>query len=184
MHQLVSLLQGVRVQVERIGVLHEEFPGPHDAEPGTDLITELGLDLIEVDRQLFVAAQLVACQFGDDLFVGGTVAELPLMPVVEAQQLRAIFVPAPRFLPEFCGLHRRHQHLQGTGPVHLLPHDDFHLAQHPQPQGQPGIEAGGQLADHAAAQHQPMADGFGIGRGLLDGIQRELGGTHGQARLW
>jgi hypothetical protein len=45
--------------VERIGVLHQEFARAHHAEARADLVAELGLDLVEVDRQLLVAGQLL-----------------------------------------------------------------------------------------------------------------------------
>ena len=178
-HHLVGLRQGVAVQVEGVGILHQEFPRPHHPEAGADLVAELGLDLVKVHRQLLVATQLTPRQVGDDLLVGGTEAEFPLVTVLEAQQLRAVLLPAPGLLPQLRRLHRRHQHLQGPGAVHLLPHDALHLAQHPQPQGQPGVEARRQLADHARPQHQPVTGYLRVGGGLLEGLQREAGGAHG-----
>ena len=80
-HDLVGLGQGVVVQVEGVGVLHQELARPHDPEARADLVAELGLDLVEVDRELLVAAQLVARQVGDDLLVGRAEAELPLVAV-------------------------------------------------------------------------------------------------------
>ena len=68
--------------MEGIGVLHHEFPGPHDAEPGPDLVPELGLDLVEIGRQLFVTAYLAPDQIGDDLFMGRAQAEVPLVAVL------------------------------------------------------------------------------------------------------
>ncbi len=49
-HGLVGLGQGVAVQVEGVGVLHQEFPRPHDPKTGPDLVAELGLDLVEIHR--------------------------------------------------------------------------------------------------------------------------------------
>ncbi len=106
--------------------------------------------------------------------MGGAEAEVPLVAVLEAQQLRSVLLPAAGLLPQLRRLHRRHQHLQGAGAVHLLAHDALDLAQHPQPQRQPGVESGGELADHARAQHQLVADHLGVGGGLLDGLQGEL----------
>jgi hypothetical protein len=69
-HAVVGDLQGRLVGVERIGVLHDELAAAHQAEAWADFVTELGLDLVQVDRQLLVAAQLVAHQIGDHFFVG------------------------------------------------------------------------------------------------------------------
>ena len=179
-HHLVGLGQGVAVQVEGVGVLHEEFPRPHDPEAGPDLVAELGLDLVEVHRQLLVAAQFPARQVGDDLLVGGAEAEFPLVAILDAQQLGTVLLPAPGLLPQLRRLHRRHQDLQGPGPVHLLPDDPLHLAQDPQSQGQPGIEARRQLADHARPQHQAVTDHLRVRGGLLEGLQGEPRCAHGR----
>jgi len=178
-HDLIGRPQRVVVQVEGVGVLHQEFAGPHDTEARADLVAELGLDLVEVHRELLVGAQLIAGQVGDDLLVGGPEAELAGMAVAHPQQLGAVVLPASGLLPQLRRLYRRHQDLQRPGAIHLLAHDALDLAQHPKAERQPGVEPGGKLADHARAQHQAVAGNLGVGRGLLDGIQRKLGGTHG-----
>jgi hypothetical protein len=43
-----------------VGILHDEFAASHDAEARADLIAELRLDLVEIDRQLAVALDLAA----------------------------------------------------------------------------------------------------------------------------
>ncbi len=55
MHLIIGLLQACLVNMEGVGVLHNKFPGAHDAKAGPDLIPKLGLYLVEADRQLFVA---------------------------------------------------------------------------------------------------------------------------------
>ena len=57
--------------VKRIGVFHQELAGSKDAAFGPGLAAELRLDLIKRDRELFVALDVRAGDFGDDLFVGG-----------------------------------------------------------------------------------------------------------------
>ena len=59
-HAVVGFLQGSLVGMEGVGVLHDELAAAHQAEARTDLVTELGLDLVHVQRQLLVAGQLVA----------------------------------------------------------------------------------------------------------------------------
>ncbi|MND53213.1 hypothetical protein D3C80_442450 [compost metagenome] len=164
--------------MEGVGVLHDELATTHQAEARTDLVTELGLDLVEVDRQLLVAVQLVAREVGDDFLMGRADAELALMAVVQAQQLGAVLFPAAGFLPQLGRLHGGHQHFQGTGGIHLFADHCLDLAQHPQAHRQPGVEAGGELADHAGAQQQLVADHHGIGGGFLEGRQQVLTGTH------
>ena len=68
-HLPVALGERGLVGMEAVGVLHDEFARAHDAEARADLVAELGLDLVEVDRQLAVALQLAARQVGDDFLV-------------------------------------------------------------------------------------------------------------------
>ncbi|MNZ43497.1 hypothetical protein D3C78_611000 [compost metagenome] len=178
-HAVVGFLQRLLVEVEGVGVLHQEFAAAHQAEARADLVAELGLDLEEVDRQLLVAVQLVACQVGDDLFMGRADAELAIVAVLDAQQLGAVLLPAPGFLPQLGRLDRRHQHLEGAGGVHFLAHDVLHLAQHAQAHRQPGVQAGGELADHPGAQQQLVADDHGVGGGFFQGRDQILAGAHG-----
>ena len=55
-HDLIGLRQAFRAQMEGIGILHQELARAHDAEARADFIAEFGLDLVEIQRQLFVAA--------------------------------------------------------------------------------------------------------------------------------
>ncbi len=78
------------------------------------------------------------------------------MAVGDAQHFRAIGVVAPALAPQIGKLQGRHQKLDGAGAVLLLADDLLDLAQHPQAERQPSIDAGGLLPHHAGAQHQAM----------------------------
>ena len=117
-----------------IRVLHQKLTRTHDAETRPDLVTELRLDLVEIDRQLLVAFKLTAGEIGDDFFGSRRIAEFLCLAIIDLQQLRAEFLPAFAFFPQFPGLDGRHQHLDRTGAIHLLTHDGFDLAQHAQAQ--------------------------------------------------
>ena len=110
-----------------VGVLHDEFARAHHAEARPHLVAELGLDLVEIDRQLPIALELAARDVGDDFLVGGPDHETAFVPVCQAQQLGPVFVPSPGFLPQLGRLDGRHQQFQRTGPVHLLAHDSLDL---------------------------------------------------------
>ncbi len=43
---MVDFIQFCLASTEAITIHHHKFPGPDDAPPGTNLISELGLDLI------------------------------------------------------------------------------------------------------------------------------------------
>ncbi len=177
-HVAVFAREIVCVEVERVGILHQELARAHDAEARADLVAELGLDLVEVDRQLLVALELVAREIGDDFLVRRAVAVPGVLAVLELEQLSAEFLPASGFVPELLRLDRRHQQLDRAGAVHLLAHDRFDLAHHAQPERRPRVDAGRELAHHAGAQHQLVADDFGVGRYFLDGREMKAREAH------
>ena len=177
-HVPVLAGQVIGVEVERIGVLHQEFARAHHAEARADLVAELGLDLVEVDRQLLVAGQLLAGEIGDRLLGRRAVAVFLLLAVADLQQLAAELLPAAGFLPQLARLDGGQQQFDRAGAVHFLAHHALDLAQHAQAQRGPRVQAGGELADHAGAQHQLVADQLGVGRGFLGGTQVEPGKAH------
>ena len=62
-----------------------------------------------------------------------------------------------------------------AGPVLLLAHDLLDLLEHAEAERQPGVDAGGGLADQAGAQHQLVADDLGVGRAFLEDRAERLG---------
>ena len=178
-HVVVLALQVLDAHVEAVRVLHDEFACAHHAEARADLVTELGLDLVEVHRQLPVRTQVLARVESDDLFVRRAVAVVARVAILDAQQLRAHFFPPARLLPQLGRVDARHQHLERAGAVHFLAHDRLDLVQHAHADRQPGVEPLAQRADVARAQQQLVADDFGVGRGFLGGREGELAEAHG-----
>ena len=179
-HLLVGAVRPRLVQVEGVGVLHDEFAAAHQAETGPDFVAEFSLDLVEIEGQLPVGADLPADDVGDHFLVGRPHAELGLLAVLEPQQLLAVIVPAPGFLPQLGRHHRRHEQFDGARARHLFADDVLHLADGAQPEGQVAVDAGGDLADHAGPQHELVTDHLGIGGGFLEGGEQILGVAHGQ----
>ena len=177
-HRLVAPAARRLVEVEGVGVLHDELARPHDPEAGPDLIPELGLDLVEVEGKLAVAADLPADDVGDDLLVGWAHAEVALVPVAKAQQLRPEVVPAARLHPQLRGLHRGHEDLLGPRPVHLLADDVLDLAQHPETEREPGVEPGREPAHEAGPDHEPVAHDLGVGGVFPLRGEQDPGGSH------
>ncbi|MCY1234430.1 hypothetical protein D9M72_470130 [compost metagenome] len=177
-HVLVRLAQAVRVAVEGIGILHGELAPAHDAEARPALVAELGLDLVEIERQLLVAADLAAGDVGHHLFRGRLHGEVALMAVLQAQQFGPHLVPAAGLLPQLGRLDHRHGHFHRAGAVHFLAHDVLHLADHAQPDRHVGVDAGAQLLDHAGAHHQFVRHDFRVGGRFLEGGNEELRGFH------
>ena len=179
-HPVVGAPRRGLVDVERIGILHQEFAAAHDAEARALLVAEFPLDVVEIERQAFVGFHVSAEDLGDHFLVGRPVQQFALVPVGDAQHFRAVGIVAAAFAPEVGELQRRHQQFERAGAVLLLAHDLLDLLQHPQAQRQPGIDAGRLLPHHARAQHQPMRHDLGLFRILFQDGQKEPRQSHGQ----
>ena len=126
---LVSRIEPGRIDIERVGVLHDELP--HAQQPGfrTRLIAKFRLDLIPDLRQLFIAAQLPSRYDGDDFLMRHAQAEIAIEAVLEAEHILPHHIPAARFLPDLRRMQRRQQHLLTADPVHLFAHNSDDLVQ-------------------------------------------------------
>ena len=80
-HLVVGVARAGLVEIEGIGVLHQELARAHDAEARPDLVAELPLDVIEVERQVLVGADVGAEDVGDHLLVGRPEQHVALVPV-------------------------------------------------------------------------------------------------------
>jgi hypothetical protein len=83
-HPTISPLEARLVEVKRICVLHDEFTGTHHPEAGPNLVPELGLNLVVVDRELPIALQIAAGDVGDDFLVSRPETETSLVPIVKS----------------------------------------------------------------------------------------------------
>ena len=177
-HAVIGMHGAFAVEVEGIGVLHQELARAHGAEARTDLIAELELDMVEVERQVLIGLHERTEDVGNHLLVGRAVEHRTLLAVLDAQHFLAIGVIAAAFLPEFGGLQRRHQELDGAGAVLLLADDGVHLVENALAERQPGIDALGLLLDHARTQHEPVRDDLGLLGVFLEDGQEEAGKAH------
>jgi hypothetical protein len=169
---------GLGGQIEGIGVLHQEFARAHHAEARADLVAELPLNMEEIERQILIGAHRGAKNLGDHLLIGRAIEHLAVMAVGDAQHFLAIGVIASRLAPQIGGLNGRHQTFDGPGAGLLLADDGVDLVQDPQPERQPGVDAGRLLPDHARPQHQPVRDDFRLFRGLAQNRQKIAGKAH------
>ena len=152
-HILVFHCHAFGGEMEGIGIFHQELARTHHAEARTDFIAEFGLDLVKIDRQLFVRTQFVTREIGDDFFVGRAVGIFGFLAILDLQQLTAKLGPASGFFPQFFRLNRRHQYFNRAGTIHFFAHDGFHFTQHFQTERGPGVNAGRMATNHARAQH-------------------------------
>ena len=165
-HLVVGVPSAGGVEIEAVGVLHQELAPAHHAKARPDLVAELPLDVIEVLRQVAVAPDRGAHDVGDLLLVGRAVQHLALVAVADAQHLLAVIIVAPALAPQLGRLDRRHQDFLRPAAVLLLAHDRLDLFEDAQPQWQPRIDPGARLADHPGAQHQPVRDDLRLARVL------------------
>ncbi len=71
-------------QIEGVRVLHQEFARAHRAEARTDLVAELQLDVIEVQRQMLVRLDIRAENVGDHFLVRGAVEHRTVLTILDA----------------------------------------------------------------------------------------------------
>src|SRR6185312_13858764 len=108
----------------------------HHAEARPDLVAELDLDLVEVDRQLPVAAHVLAHDVGDDLLVRRAEEAVAIVAIPDFEELRTELVPAPGLLPQLGAHPVRQVALERARAVHLLAHNRLDLAQRAQAERQ------------------------------------------------
>ena len=143
-HGRIGLLQVRCIGMEGVGILHDEFTPAHQSEPGTDLIPEFRLDLIERDGELFVRTQQVTGQIGDHLFMSWTEAETSLLAIFEVEHdslACCVALPAPAAFPQLGRLQLWQQGLEGAERVKLVAHNRADLAQHSPHQREVGVDA-------------------------------------------
>ncbi len=178
-HDLVTGLGRGLIPVKTVGVFHDEFTPAHQAKAWAPLVAKLGLNLVKVLRQLFVAADFLAHDVGHHLFAGGLNHKVVRVAVLDAQQLGAhLFKPAG-LGPQLGRLHQGHGQLDGAGTVHFFAHDGLHFAHHTQAHRHQGVNASTNFFDHAGTHHELVAGNFGIRRGFFEGGNKKLGGSHG-----
>jgi hypothetical protein len=103
-----------------------------------------------------------------------------VVAVLDPQHFGPVGVVAARLAPQVRGLDGGHQQFDRAGPILLLAHHLLDLPEHAQAQRQPGVDAGGGLADEAGAEHQLVADDLGVGRRFLGDGEEVIGKAHGR----
>ncbi len=174
--ELIRALEAVRINVERVRVLHDELAGAEHPGAGPRLVALLGLEVVEDLRQVAVRADLARDVPGDVLLVAQREHEVGAAPVLELEDL--VDVVAAGAPPGLGRLDHRHQHLHRADRVELLADDLLDLAVRPPAGRQPGPEAGADLPGEARPHGQAVRNGLGVGRGLARG-REEIAGKPG-----
>ena len=171
----VRLVQALIVNVEGVGVLHDELAAAQQARAGARLIAVLGLNLVQVDRQVLVGGVQVLHQQGEHFLVGGRQQHVCTLTVLEAEEVIAVLVPAVSCLVGLAGQQCGEVNFLRADGVHLFADDVLDLAQYLQAQGQPGVHAGGRAADVTGADQQLVAGDLGVYGVLAQSAHEEVG---------
>ena len=113
---LVSLDRGVIILIQvffagmhRVHIFHNELAAAHNTAFGAQLVAQLILELINANRQILVALQIITQQINDRLFVRP--AETNLSTVLQFRlkpNINQLVTPAPSLLPCFFTLQCAH----------------------------------------------------------------------------
>ena len=159
---VVAALQAFVVDVEAVRVLHHKLAGTHQPSAWTGFVAVLGLDLINVQRQVFVAAVQVFDQQGEHLFVRRREQKVVAAAIFETKQIVAVFGPAIADFERLAGEHRWEMHFLEARSVHFFANDALNVAIHDPAQRQPGVSAWCGTADIATADQEAMARHLGV----------------------
>jgi hypothetical protein len=173
-HFLIAALGAFVRNIEAVGILHDKFLGAHEAEPGPNLVTKLGLDLVKVLGELAIRIDLTGHNAGDDLFMSRPEDPFLFGPIPDFEQNIARGFVATAFLPDFGRLQGGHQDFERAGAIHFFSDDLFDFAQGFQAQRKESIKATGEFSNQAGAQKQLVGKDLGIRRGFLQSRNQSL----------
>ena len=174
----VGLVEAGVVDVEGVAVLHRELAAAEQAGAGPRLVPELGLDLVERERQVLVRRVQVLHQEREHLLVGGAEEEVVAPAVLEPEEVGPVLGPPVGRLVGLARQQRGEVHLLRAHRVHLLADDALDVAEDPEAQRQPGEPAGRGPPDVAGPDEQPVAGHLRVGRVVAQGPKEQ--GRHPQ----
>lgn len=109
-------------------------------EMWVDFIVEFGLDLVEIDWQLFVVGQFLVGEIGCGFFGGGVVVEYLFFVVFDFEQLWVEFFLLVGGFLQFFGLDGWDLEFDGVGMVYFFVYDVFDFVQYVQVQWRLGVQ--------------------------------------------
>ena len=181
-HRIVGRVELFQRRAKAIGVLHEEFARPQNAEPRTFFVAEFGLNLIQRNRQLTVTADMACHQVGNDFFMSRAKCQVEFAITFfdfEVEQDVAEGFATSRAFKDLDRLQRRHEQFDGSGFVHFLTDNFRHFADRTVSQRQVRVRSGHELSNQPGPQHQLMTGDFGFGRNFFHRRDERLRPAHG-----
>ena len=171
----VRLVQALVVNVEGVGVLHDELAAAQQTRAGARLVAVLGLNLVQVNRKVLVGGVQVLDQQSEHFLVGGCQQHVGTLTVLETEEVVAVLIPAVSCLVGFAGQQCGEVNFLRANGIHLFTDDVLDLAQYLQAQGQPGVHAGGCAADVTGADQQLVAGDLSVYGVLAQSAHEEVG---------
>ena len=182
---VVAALQTFVVEVKAVRVFHDKFATAQQPSARAGFVAILGLNLIQPNGQIFVAAVQIFHQQREHLFMGRAEQVIHSAAVLQAKQVWPIVRPAAGGVVGLTGQQRRKVHLLGADGVHFFAHDVFDALQNAQTQRQPGVSTWGSATDISGPQQQAMTRDFGLGGVVTQCAHKERRQTmnHAEIRL-
>ena len=128
-------IESRKIDVESVGILHDELASAKHARFRPRFVTKLRLDLEPNLRKLPIAPELVARDRGENFFMGHAEAVIALAPVFESEHLLADVVPATAFFPELSWMEDGKVELLRADALHLFAHDGLDFARDAESEG-------------------------------------------------
>ena len=175
----VAPVEAFLVAVAAVRVLHHELADADQPAARARLVAELGLEVVEDDRQLTVRADDVGEQAGDDFLVGHGDDHVAFAAVLEAGHFgpdRLVATAAP---PDVGRMHDRHLHLLPADPVDLLADDLLDPLVDAIAERQQGIQPRTQLPDIAGTDEEAVRRHLRVGGIVAQAREEQLRKTHG-----
>ncbi len=183
-HDLVARTRPLLVRVEGVRVFHGKLTPAKEAPTRAGLVSELGLDLVEILGQVSPALDLAPGDVGDDLLVRRAEVVVAALAVLEAKNNVAVKVPPPGLLEVLGRQERRHQDLEGAGSVHLATDDRLHVAQDANAERQVVVNARADAPYVPRACEEHVARVARVGGSLFHGGDQRAREEHGGARAF
>ena len=171
---LVAGLQARVVDVEGVGILHDELASPEQTGAGAGLVAVFRLDLEEHQGQVLVGAVQVTHQKGEHLLVGGAEQHVIATAVLQPEQVLPVLGPAVGGLVGIPGQQGGEPHLLGPCGLHLLTENALDLLHHLQTQRQPRVHPRCDATDVSCPNQPPVAGDLGIRRVFTQGPNEQL----------
>ncbi len=179
-HFRIAGIQSLLVDVKGIGVLHDEFTDPDQAEPRSGFVPVFVLDLVQVVGKVLVAAPIHGCSHREQFFMGRSQGVGFAIPVFQGEHVVPEGFPAAGLDIDFFRDNGRHQKFLGTFGIHFLADDFLDVFQDLLAHGHDHVNAVGDLFDHSSPDQQIAGDAVFITGILPQRIKKAFTQFHGR----